>query len=318
MAGSHLADYILSNHSEMEVYGARRWRSPDNNVSHIEDQITLIECDLTDPSGCIDLLEKVKPTYIFHLAAQSFVPDSWKNPQATISDNIMMQLNLFEAIRHLELDPIVQVALSSEEYGRVYPHELPISERNAFRPLSPYAVSKVGQDMLAYQYFDSHKLRVIRTRAFNHEGPRRGEVFVTSNFAKQVAEIEAGLAPPVLRVGNLSARRDWSHVKDVVRAYWLSVHHCKPGEDYVIASGTARSIQEMVDFLLSQTKVKIEVETDPARMRSSDVKVVEGDPRKFKAATGWVPEFSFEDMILDILNYWRDLVKTGQRRKLSI
>jgi GDP-4-dehydro-6-deoxy-D-mannose reductase len=307
MAGSHLADYILSNHSEMEVYGARRWRSPGNNVSHIEDQITLIDCDLTDPSGCIELLEKVKPAYIFHLAAQSFVPDSWKNPQATISDNIMMQLNLFEAIRHLHLDPVVQVALSSEEYGRVYPHELPITERNALRPLSPYAVSKVGQDMLAYQYFDSHKLRVIRTRAFNHEGPRRGEVFVTSNFAKQVAEIEAGLAPP-----------DWSHVKDVVRAYWLSVHHCKPGEDYVIASGTARSIQEMVDFLLSQTKVKIQVETDPSRMRASDVKVVEGDPRKFKAATGWAPEFTFEDMILDILNYWRDLVKVKQRRKLSI
>jgi GDP-4-dehydro-6-deoxy-D-mannose reductase len=318
MAGSHLADYILSNHSEMEVYGARRWRSPGNNVSHIEDQITLIDCDLTDPSGCIELLEKVKPAYIFHLAAQSFVPDSWKNPQATISDNIMMQLNLFEAIRHLHLDPVVQVALSSEEYGRVYPHELPITERNALRPLSPYAVSKVGQDMLAYQYFDSHKLRVIRTRAFNHEGPRRGEVFVTSNFAKQVAEIEAGLAPPVLRVGNLSAKRDWSHVKDVVRAYWLSVHHCKPGEDYVIASGTARSIQEMVDFLLSQTKVKIQVETDPSRMRASDVKVVEGDPRKFKAATGWAPEFTFEDMILDILNYWRDLVKVKQRRKLSI
>ena len=318
MAGSHLADYILSNHSEMEVYGARRWRSPDNNVSHIEDQITLIDCDLTDPSGCIELLEKVKPAYIFHLAAQSFVPDSWKNPQATISDNIMMQLNLFEAIRHLHLDPVVQVALSSEEYGRVYPHELPITERNALRPLSPYAVSKVGQDMLAYQYFDSHKLRVIRTRAFNHEGPRRGEVFVTSNFAKQVAEIEAGLAPPVLRVGNLSAKRDWSHVKDIVRAYWLSVHHCKPGEDYVIASGTARSIQEMVDFLLSQTQVKIQVETDPSRMRASDVKVVEGDPRKFKAATGWAPELTFEDMILDILNYWRDLVKAKQRRKLSI
>jgi GDP-4-dehydro-6-deoxy-D-mannose reductase len=318
MAGSHLADYILSNHSDMEVYGARRWRSPHNNVSHIEDQINLIECDLTDPSGCIELLKVVKPSYIFHLAAQSFVPDSWKNPQATLSDNLMMQLNLFEAIRHLELDPVVQVALSSEEHGRVYPHELPISEKNPFRPLSPYAVSKVAQDMLAYQYFDSHKLRVIRTRAFNHEGPRRGEVFVTSNFAKQVAEIEAGLAPPVLKVGNLATKRDWTDVRDVVRAYWLSVHHCTPGEDYVIASGTAHSIREMVDFLLSQSKVKIQIEIDPARVRSGDVEVIEGDPRKFKAATGWAPELTFEDMILDMLNYWRDLVKTKQRRKLSI
>jgi GDP-4-dehydro-6-deoxy-D-mannose reductase len=318
MAGSHLADYILSNHGDVEVYGARRWRSPHTNVNHIEDQINLIDCDLTDPSGCIELLKVVRPTYIFHLAAQSFVPDSWKNPQATLSDNIMMQLNLFEAIKHLELDPVVQVALSSEEYGRVHPHEMPISETNAFRPLSPYAVSKVAQDMLAYQYFESHKLRVIRTRTFNHEGPRRGEVFVTSNFAKQIAEIEAGLAPPILHVGNLSTRRDWTDVRDVVRAYWLSVKHCIPGEDYVIASGTARSIREMVDFLLSQTKVKIEVRVDNARLRLSDVEVLEGDPRKFKAATGWQPEFSFEDMILDILNYWRDLVQAKQRRKLSI
>jgi GDP-4-dehydro-6-deoxy-D-mannose reductase len=318
MAGSHLAEYIVQNHQHVEVFGAKRWRSSQSNVSHVQDQINLIDCDLTDPSGVIELLKVVKPDLIFHLAAQSFVPDSWINPQATLSDNLMMQLNLFEAIRHVGTDPVVQVALSSEEYGRVYPHELPITETNPFRPLSPYAVSKVAQDMLAYQYFESHQLRVIRTRAFNHEGPRRGEVFVTSNFAKQIAEIEIGLKPPVLYVGNLDTKRDWTDVRDVVRAYWLSVHECIPGEDYIIASGTARSIREMVEFLLSKSKTKIEVVVDPKRMRPSDVEVLEGDPRKFKEATGWSQEFSFEDMISDILDYWREQVKSQHPRPISI
>jgi len=318
MAGSHLAEYIVQNHADMEVYGAKRWRSSQTNVNHIEDQINLIDCDLTDPSGVIELLKVVQPELIFHLAAQSFVPDSWKNPQATLSDNLMMQLNLFEGIRHLGLDPIVQVALSSEEYGRVYPHELPITEKNPFRPLSPYAVSKVAQDMLAYQYFASHQLRVIRTRTFNHEGPRRGEVFVTSNFAKQIAEIEAGLREPVLNVGNLDTKRDWTDVRDVVRAYWLSLKYCQPGEDYVIASGKSRTIREMVEFLLSQTKVKIEVKIDPARLRPSDVRVLEGDPTKFKKKTGWTQEFTFEDMILDILDYWRSRINAQNPRSIRI
>ena len=318
MAGSHLAEYIVQNHGQAQVFGAKRWRSEQTNVSHIEDQINLIDCDLTDSSGVIELLKVAQPDLIFHLAAQSFVPDSWKNPQSTLSDNLMMQLNLFEAIRHLGIDPVVQVALSSEEYGRVYPHELPITERNAFRPLSPYAVSKVAQDMLAYQYFESHKLRVIRTRAFNHEGPRRGEVFVTSNFAKQIAEIEIGLKPPILFVGNLETKRDWTDVRDVVRAYWLSVHHCKPGEDYVIASGHARSIREMVSFLLSQSKVKIDVQTDPTRLRPSDVQVLEGNPRKFKEATGWSQEITFEKMISDILDYWRHKVQSQHPKAIRI
>ncbi|HEY9754698.1 MAG TPA: GDP-mannose 4,6-dehydratase [Oculatellaceae cyanobacterium] len=318
MAGSHLAEYIVQNHQHVEIYGAKRWRAVNNNVSHIEDQINLIDCDLTDANGVIELLKTARPDFIFHLAAQSFVPDSWKHPQSTISDNLMMQLNLFEAIRLLEIDPVVQVALSSEEYGRVYPHELPINEKNTFRPLNPYAVSKVAQDMLAYQYFESHKLKVIRTRAFNHEGPRRGEVFVTSNFAKQIAEIEIGKRPPVLNVGNLETKRDWTDVRDVVRAYWLAVHHCKPGEDYVIASGKARAIREMVDLMLSRSTAKIEVCTDPSRLRPSDVKIIEGDPRKFKQATGWQQEYSFEQTIADVLDYWREQVRSQNPQSMPI
>jgi len=257
MAGSHMADYLLEHVSDAEVFGTKRWRSQVQNINHLTDKVQFFDCDLTDASACHDLMASIKPDYVFHLAAQSFVPDSWKSPHATIVDNLTMQLNLFEAIRRKKLDPVMQVALSSEEYGKVYPHEVPITEKNPLRPLSPYGVSKVAQDMLAYQYHQSHGLRVIRTRAFNHEGPRRGEVFVTSNFAKQIAQIELGLQEPVLKVGNLSAQRDWSDVRDVVRAYWLGVQKCTPGEDYVIASGTARTIQSMLDYLLSLSKKKL-------------------------------------------------------------
>jgi GDP-4-dehydro-6-deoxy-D-mannose reductase len=305
MAGSHLADYLLANEPNARIFGTKRWRSQTANIEHLPDKVTLIDCDLTDSSACMELIARTQPDYVFHLAAQSFVPDSWKNPHATITDNIGMQLNLFEAIRLHKLDPVIQVALSSEEYGKVYTHETPITESNPLRPLSPYAVSKVAQDMLAYQYHQSHKLRVIRTRTFNHEGPRRGEVFVTSNFAKQIAQIELGLSPAVIKVGNMHAQRDWSDVRDIVRAYWLAVHHCLPGEDYVIASGVARSIQSMLDFLLSLSSKKIEIQIDPERLRPSDVEVLQGDSTKFRKATGWEPRISFEQTMEDLLNYWR-------------
>lgn len=304
MAGSHLAEYLLANHKDCEVFGAKRWRSNLDNVESIRDRVRLIDAELTDPAACISLMDEVRPDFIFHLAANSFVVDSWRNPGYTIHANIGMQLNLFEAIRMLKLDPVIQIAGSSEEYGKVFPDEVPITEKNALRPLSPYAVSKVGQDLLAYQYFQSFGLKTIRTRAFNHEGPRRGEAFVTSNFAKQIAEIEAG-KEPVLHVGNLNVYRDWSDVRDVVRAYWLAVNKCQPGEEYVISSGVSRTVKEMLDYLLSLTKVKIDVRQDPTRMRPSDVTVLRGDCSKFKAATGWEPEYTFEQMMRDLLNYWR-------------
>jgi GDP-4-dehydro-6-deoxy-D-mannose reductase len=305
MAGSHLAEMLVMEEPNVQVYGTKRWRSSLTNINHILDKIELIDCNLTDQSACRDIIEEIRPDYVFHLAAQSFVPESWRTPHATISDNINMQLNLFEAIRGAQLDPVIQIALSSEEYGLVFPEEAPISENNPFRPLSPYAVSKVAQDMLAFQYWQSYKLKTIRTRAFNHEGPRRGDVFVTSNFAKQIAEIEAGLKPPVLKVGNLEAKRDWSDVRDVARAYLLYVQHCKPGDDYVIASGIARSIKEMLDYLLSQTSCKIKVEVDPERLRPSDVELLQGDASKFSNITGWKPRYTFEETMRDLLDWWR-------------
>lgn len=305
MAGSHLAEYVLANVPNAKVYGIKRWRSPMSNVEHLVDQVNLIDCELTDPFAVSNMIESVRPDYIFHLAAQSFVPESWSSPLATITNNTAMQLNIFEAVRRQGLKPRIQVALSSEEYGKVFENELPISEKNVLRPLSPYAVSKVSQDMLAYQYHESYKLHVVRTRGFNHEGPRRGDVFVTSNFAKQVAQIELGIKPPVLHVGNLQAKRDWTDVRDMVRAYWLALEHAVPGEDYVICSGVTRTIQEMLDLLLTMSDVKIDVKVDPARLRPSDVEVLWGDCSKFKAATGWETTYSFEQTMKDLLDYWR-------------
>ncbi|HEY9759850.1 MAG TPA: GDP-mannose 4,6-dehydratase [Oculatellaceae cyanobacterium] len=305
MAGSHLAEFILKEHPDHKIYATKRWRSPLNNIVDIESQVHLFDCDLTDPTGVRTLIEDVKPHFIFHLAAQSFVPTSWTNPISTLTDNISMQLNIFEAVRHTKIDPVIQIALSSEEYGLVLPDEVPISETNPLRPLSPYAVSKVGQDMLGYQYCQSYGLKVIRTRAFNHEGPRRGEVFVTSNFAKQIAEIEAGLRLPVIHHGNLDAKRDWTDVRDMVRAYWMSVHKCTPGEDYVIASGVTRTIRSMLDYLLSLSTCKIECKLDESRLRPSDVQVLWGEPAKFKKVTGWEQTITFEQTMQDLLDYWR-------------
>lgn len=217
-AGSHLADYLLANHPDVEVYGSIRWRSRRENVAHLEGKVTLVECDLRDRVAVDTMLATVRPDRVFHLAAQSFAPTSWQVPEETLVTNVLGQLNLLEGIRAAGLPCRVHVVCSSEAYGLVYPHEVPITEDQPFRPLSPYAVSKVAQDLPGYQYGRSYGLHVVRNRAFNHTGLRRGEVFMTSSLARQVAEMEAGLRPPVLHVGNLAARRDFTDVRDVVRA----------------------------------------------------------------------------------------------------
>lgn len=310
MAGSHLADYLLSTCADCEVHGTFRWRSRMENVAHLEGKINLIQCELTDFTNTVRALEISKPDFIFHLAAQSYVLASWSSPTVTMLENPRMQINLFEAMLMLGIDCPIQVALSSEEYGMVYPDELPITEDNPLRPLSPYAVSKVTQDMMAYQYHKSHGLKTIRTRTFNHEGPRRGDVFVTSNFARQIALIEVGRQEPAIYTGNLDAKRDWSDVRDVVRAYWLAVNHCTPGDVYVIASGVSYSVQEMLDMLIGMSNVKVEIRKDPSRMRPSDVMVLQGDPSKFRAQTGWQPEIPLEQTLSDLLNHWREEVRS--------
>ena len=306
-AGSHLVEFLMTLEG-LEIYGIRRWRSRTEHIDHLADTIVMEECDLRDSTSVMRIIQKIRPDRIFHLAAQSFVPTSWHAPGESLSTNILGTLHLFEAVRQTDIDPIIQVACSSEEYGLVLPDELPIAETNPFRPLSPYAVSKVGQDLLAYQHFKSYGLKAIRTRGFNHTGPRRGDVFVCSNFAKQIAEIEAGRKEPVLSVGNLKAKRDFTDVRDMVRAYWLATEYCEPGEAYNICSGVAYAIEEVVEMLLAMTDVPIEIRQDPARMRPSDVPVLQGDNTKFVKATGWLPSIPFEQTLRDILNYWRERV----------
>jgi GDP-4-dehydro-6-deoxy-D-mannose reductase len=303
-AGSHLADYCLAR-GGVDVHGIIRWRSRTENIEHLGDRITLHECDLRDASSTRDVVEAVGPDYIFHLAAQSFVPTSWKAPSESLVTNVIGQLNIFEAIRKIGLRCRIQLACSSEEYGLVHEDEVPIKETNPLRPLSPYGVSKVAQDLLGYQYFMSYGMDVVRTRGFNHEGPRRASVFVMSDFAKQIVDIERGVRKPVVHVGNLEAKRDFTDVRDMVRAYWLALEKGAPGEVYNIASGTAWSIQKVLDMLLGMTKTKIEVRQDPARLRPSDVPVLLGDATRFRAATGWAPKIPFEQTLKDMLEYWR-------------
>ena len=303
-AGSHLADHCLER-GGMDVYGIIRWRSRTENIEHLQGKIKLLECDLRDATSTRDVIEEIRPDQIFHLAAQSFVPTSWRAPTESLVTNVIGQLNIFEAMRKINLKARIQIACSSEEYGMVYDNELPVTEEQPLRPLSPYGVSKVGQDVLGYQYFMSYKMDIVRTRGFNHTGPRRAPVFVVSDFAKQIADIEKGLKEPVLYVGNLDAERDFTDVRDIVRAYYLSLEKGRSGEVYNLCSEKSWKIRDLLDRLLSQTDAKIEVKQDPARLRPSDVPRLRGDCSRFRRDTGWAPRIPFEQTLADMLDYWR-------------
>ena len=303
-AGSHLADYCLDR-GGMDVYGMVRWRSRTENVEHFQDKVKLLECDLRDATSTRDVIDEIRPDYIFHLAAQSFVPTSWRAPTESLTTNVIGQLNILEAVRKISLACRIQIACSSEEYGMVYENELPITEDNPLRPLSPYGVSKVGQDLLGYQYYMSYNMPIVRTRGFNHTGPRRSPVFVVSDFAKQIADIEQGRRDPVMYVGNLDASRDFTDVRDMVAAYFLALEKGKAGEAYNICSEKSWTIREILDMLLALSEPKIEVKQDPNRLRPSDVPRLLGDCSRFKKDTGWEPRIPFETTLRDILEYWR-------------
>ena len=312
--GSHLADYILKQHPDVAVVGLVRWRSPKDNIRHLIDAGSISLCfgDLLDGSSLRKALVEHKPDAIFHLAAQSYVDFSFLAPTHSLSTNIIGTANLLQAIRELKesdgYDPIVHICSSSEVYGQVCEDEVPITESNPFRPASPYAVSKVGEDMVALQYWLSWKIKTIRTRMFTHTGPRRGEVFVVSNFAQQIAKIEAGLMEPVIKVGNLESVRTFADVRDAVRAYWLIATECAPGEVYNIGGAETMTIRDMLNKLIALSTVKnIQVEVDPKRLRPSDVTLQIPSTEKFYKATGWKPEIPFEQTLCDSLDYWRNI-----------
>ena len=307
--GSHLADYLLEQN--VEVYGLTRWRSPKENIQHCVDnpKLHLLYGDLLDPHSLRNALLKCMPDVIYHLAAQSFVPYSFDAPSATLDVNVVGTCNLLETIKILrtkKYDPIIHVCSSSECYGQVQEGETPIREDNPFRPASPYAVSKVAEDMLAFQYFTSWGMKVIRTRLFTHTGPRRGDVFVVSNFAKQIAHIEAGKQDPILHVGNLDSVRTFMDVRDAVVAYWLLVNKCPAGEVYNIGGNVTMTVGEMLQKLLKlSTHSNIEIVIDESRLRPSDVTLQIPCTDKFKAATGWEPKIDFNDTLQSTLEYWR-------------
>lgn len=306
-AGSHLAEFLFKEN--IEVYGIVRWRSKDNNITNIKELIQIEEADLLDAHSLYATIEKVKPDYIFHLAAQSYVVSSWASPVNTLEVNVIGSANLFEAVRKAKINCVIQIACSSEEYGLVHPNEVPIKETNPLRPLSPYAVSKIAMDYLGYQYHESYGLKIIRTRGFNHTGPRRGEVFAESTFAKQIAEIEKKKREPVVYVGNLDAQRDYTDVRDMVAGYYHAVLKGEPGEVYNICSGKAWKIRDVLDYLRNESTVKVKIKEDPKRMRPSDVPILLGDNSKFVKRTGWKPMIKMEQTLTDLLNYWRSEVQ---------
>lgn len=302
-AGSHLAEYLLG--IGIEVSGIVRPGGRLDNISHLLGSLTLFPADVNDQESVERAIMQSAPDYLFHLAAQSDVHRSWKEPLATMLNNVAGQIHLLEAIRLHRPGCRVLIACSSEEYGAVAPADVPIRESQPLRPVNPYAVSKTAQDLFGYQYYKGYGLHVVRIRTFHHTGPRRGDGFVTASFAKQIADIEKGRQPPVLLVGNLDAERDFSDVRDVVRGYWLALEKGTAGEDYNIASGKGYTIRQMLELLLDMTEADIEIRQDPARLRPADVPSIVGDYAKIYRATGWKPEIPFRQTLADLLNEWR-------------
>lgn len=308
-AGSFLAEHLLAQ--GYDVWGVVRHGA--GHVSHCLDRLTLRTADMRDLGRVVALLEEAQPARIYHLAAQAFVPTSWDQPWETLENNIRGQLNLFLALLDLAMPARVLVVGSNEEYGVIHPDVLPISESTPFRPNSPYAVSKIAQDMLGLQYWESHELHVIRVRPFNHIGPRQSARFVAASFARQIAEIEAGMRSPAIKVGNLEAKRDFSDVRDVVRAYHLALERGQPGDVYNVGSGEAHSVQELLDTLLAYSPADVRIEKDPARMRPSDVPASYADISKITSAVGWRPRVPFKESVHAVLDYWRTVVRRPKR-----
>ena len=303
--GSHLAEYLLAN-TDWEVAGTVY--GPYDNIADLCGTLELYPAELSRLDVMTFVLEQSQPDAVFHLAAQPLVSVSRRDPWGTIETNVRMQLNVLEGVARVQPQCRVLAGASSEEYGLVSEQDLPIDEDTPLRPLNPYAVSKVAQDLLGLQYHLSHKLDVVRVRPFNHIGPRQRIGFVAPDFASQVARVERGLQPPVMEVGNLEARRDFSDVRDVVRAYHLLVTQGRSGQVYNVGSGESHSVQDILDTLLSMTDVEIEVRQDPKRMRPSDVPEVICDATRIRQDTGWQPAISFEQSLADILNFWRQEV----------
>jgi GDP-4-dehydro-6-deoxy-D-mannose reductase len=304
--GGHLVDFLRAEHPEVDVHGVVL---PQGGVSwRAAAGARVVEADLTEPAAAAAVVEEVRPEGILHLAGQASVHLSWLDPAGTLRTNVLGIVHLLDAVRQQGLRPPVLVVGSAEEYGPVGPEEMPIREETPLRPASPYAVSKVAQGALALLYGPAGGLRVVLTRTFHHTGPGRGEAFAESSFARQLAEIEAGRRPPVLKVGNLEAVRDFADVRDVVRAYWMLLEKGEGGAAYNVCSGRGRRIRDLLDVLLAASGARVEVRVDPERLRPSDVPAQVGNPSRLRAATGWEPRIPLERTLQDLLDDWRDRI----------
>jgi len=320
MVGSHLTDFLLKN-TDWNVCGLMRWNESQDNISHLlenindKDRVFVKYGDINDLSSMLHVFQETKPDFVFHLAAQSFPKTSFEAPLETLETNILGTAKVLEAIRRLGIDPIIHVCASSEIFGRVPQESLPIHEDLTFHPASPYAISKVGTDLIGRYYAEAYGMTIMTTRMFTHTGPRRGDVFAESTFAKQIAMIEAGLIPPIIKVGNLDSMRTWSDVRDAVRAYYLLVtENPTPGEYYNIGGTFSCTIGDMLQYLISiSTRDDIKIEIDPERLRPIDADLQIPDTSKFESHTGWKPQITFEQTMKDLLDYWRKNISTGKK-----
>lgn len=321
MVGSHLADYLLEQ-TNWDVYGMCRWRSPLDNVEHLldrankKDRVYFINGDLCDYISLQNAVAESRPDYIFHLAAQSYPTTSFTSPVQTLDTNILGTARLLEVVRKCSgIDPVVHVCSSSEVFGRVPKDKLPINEECSFHPASPYAISKTGTDLVGRFHAEAYKQKILVTRMFTHTGPRRGDIFAESTFAKQIAMIEHGLIPPVVKTGNLNSLRTWSDVRDAVRAYYMLVTvNPVSGEYYNIGGTYSCTIGNMLNYLISISSHRdvIKVEMEATRLRPLDADLQVPDTTKFKKHTGWEPIIPFEKTMQDLLDYWRERVKSGR------
>ena len=314
--GSHLADYVLGLGGHYQIVGTKRWHlSRMDNVRHILDRITWIDCDLTDPVGVADMIKEAAPDRVFHCAAESFVSPSWRHPNRYMTVNYNATVNLLDTLYRSKSKAPFHIPGSGEEYGEIPEQDLPITPDTVLAPVNPYAVSKIAQDLIGYVYHRSYGLNVIRTRAFNHEGPRRDKVFGIPWYAYQIACVEAGLQKPLLKVGHLDDRRNFTHVRDMVEAYWLSTEKCQPGELYLVGSeapDTIYTFRQALEMLIALSSTKsITYEVDRQYVRPTQVPRLIADTSKFRKATGWEPRIPFQTILTDTLDYWRGRVRAG-------
>lgn len=302
-AGSYLAEYICNHQPDVEVHGIAGFRTARDNLEGIADKVTVHDADLMDFGSLIPILEKVNPDAIYHLAAYANVRASFTTPSTVLRNNIIGTSNLCEAVRLLKQDPIIQLCSTSEVYGQVDPSDIPIREETPFRPASPYAVSKVTQDMLGWTYFAAYKMRIVRTRMFSYLNPRRPDLFATS-FARQIAWIECGRQKELLH-GNLDSVRSFIDVRDAMRAYWLALLHCTPGEVYNIGGTTGITVGEVLDRLLSLSQTRIPTRFSQELIRPADVTLQIPCVDRFVRATGWTPQYTFDESLQDLISYWR-------------